>query len=814
MRVPALLVLALAGLSSAFSQTVEERLAEARRVADGWQGKVRALQIRPRWLEEGRWLWYQTGKGEPLILVDARNGKRQTALDPAIVAPKLGLEPNSFEPVLRKVAMPRLEFLLNGKRYEWDARREAVRELEAASAAEEGEGLRAFLPIRSSDTGPETTITFANRWDRAVDVWWVNNEGGQVRYHTLAPGQTRMQRTFVGHVWFFTEGGKTQPLAAYSATEDPGTASFDGKSPVVPPRPRSGVASPDGKQRIVVREHNLWVAVEGAEPRRLTTDGTAGDRYDEGSVRWSPDGKWVSALKIEAGGDRRIPIVDTSPTDQLQPRLRMIPYLKPGDKIARDRLVFAEVATGRTAVASEALTPNPWDLTRLGWSQDSRELYFVYNQRGHQTLRLLAADPATGQVRLVREERSPTFLDYAAKLWVRYLPGQEALWMTESSGWNHLLLLDLKTGAVKREVTEGPWMVRAVEEVDEASGDLLLRVLGRSTGQDPYHVHFLRTNWKNAKTVALTEGDGTHRISWSPDRKSYVATWSRVDKPPVHELRRASDGKLLTQLESANDEALRATGWSRPERFVAKGRDGKTDIWGVIWKPRGFDPSRKYAVIEQIYAGPHDHHVPKPYSILHGQRTLAHLGFVVVSIDGMGTNWRGKAFHDVAWKNLADSGFPDRILWMQAAAKERSWMDLTRVGVVGTSAGGQNAASAVMRFGDFYHAAVADCGCHDNRMDKVWWNELWMGYPVDESYARNSNVTAAKGLKGKLFLMVGEADTNVDPASTQQVVDALIRAGKDFEHLVAPNVGHGVLGTPYGQRRMAEFFLRHLGGPK
>ncbi|HVL39637.1 MAG TPA: S9 family peptidase, partial [Fimbriimonadaceae bacterium] len=260
----------------------------------------------------------------------------------------------------------------------------------------------------------------------------------------------------------------------------------------------------------------------------------------------------------------------------------------------------------------------------------------------------------------------------------------------------------------------------------------------------------------------------------------------------------------------ADASALVAAGWMKPERFVAKGRDGKTDIWGFILRPTHFDSAKRYPIVESIYAGPHGHHVPKSFTGYMSNMRLAELGFVVVQIDGMGTNWRSKAFHDVAWRNLADAGFPDRIAWMKAAAATRAWMDLSRVGIYGSSAGGQNAASAVMRFGDFYKAAVADCGCHDNRMDKIWWNELWMGWPVGPEYEANSNVTAAKDLNGKLLLMVGEVDTNVDPASTMQVVAALIAANKDFELLVAPNVGHGVIGTPYGYRRMQEFFVRHL----
>jgi dipeptidyl aminopeptidase/acylaminoacyl peptidase len=249
--------------------------------------------------------------------------------------------------------------------------------------------------------------------------------------------------------------------------------------------------------------------------------------------------------------------------------------------------------------------------------------------------------------------------------------------------------------------------------------------------------------------------------------------------------------------------------WPIPERFTALGRDGTTPIHGIIVRPSNFDPSKKYPVIEEIYAGPHGHFVPKAWGPLPRQHAIAEMGAIVVQIDGMGTNWRSRAFHDVAWRNLKDGGFPDRIIWMQSAAKSRPWMDLSRVGIYGGSAGGQNALAALLHHGDFYKAAVADCGCHDNRMDKIWWNEAWMG-TLGPWYQENSNVTHAHRLQGNLLLIVGEVDTNVDPASTMQVANALVKADKDFEMLVMPSTGHGAAETPYASRKRLEFFYKHL----
>jgi dipeptidyl aminopeptidase/acylaminoacyl peptidase len=397
---------------------------------------------------------------------------------------------------------------------------------------------------------------------------------------------------------------------------------------------------------------------------------------------------------------------------------------------------------------------------------------------------------------------------------MHWLSEGELLWMSERDGWNHVLRVDVPTGEAF-PVTRGPWVVREVEHVDAAARTLRLCVMGIDPAQDPYHRHVVRVPIDGGEPVRLTVGDGTHRLEWSPDGAHYVDTWSRVDHPPVHELRRASDGGLVRELGRADASALVAAGWTVPERVVAKGRDGATDVWGVVWRPCGTagDPTPR-AVVEQVYAGPQDFFVPKQWSAWPRVRELTREGFVVVQVDGMGTNWRGKRFHDVCWKNLRDSGLPDHVSWLRAAAAARPWMDLSRVGIYGGSAGGQSAMRALLDHPDVYSVAVADCGCHDNRMDKIWWNELWMGWPVDESYERCSNVVDAPMLRGTLMLVVGELDDNVDPASTLQVSAALVHAGKDHELVVIPGAGHGAAETPFGSMKRREFLKRHLLGTR
>jgi dipeptidyl aminopeptidase/acylaminoacyl peptidase len=280
---------------------------------------------------------------------------------------------------------------------------------------------------------------------------------------------------------------------------------------------------------------------------------------------------------------------------------------------------------------------------------------------------------------------------------------------------------------------------------------------------------------------------------------------------PVHELRRTKDGSIAAKLETADVGEVKGKGveWAQP--FVAKGRDGKTDIYGVVCWPRNFDPKKKYPIIENIYAGPQDSFVPKAFFPYLGMQKLSDLGFVVVQIDGMGTRNRGKAFHDVCWKNIADAGFPDRIAWMKALAAKYPGVDISRVGVYGTSAGGQNSTAAVLFHPEFYKVAVSSCGCHDNRMDKVWWNEQWMGYPVGPEYEAQSNITNAGKLEGNLLLMVGELDTNVPPESTYRLIDALERAKKNFDFVVISGADH-TDGGDYGDRKRRDFFVKHLLG--
>ncbi|MBC8350676.1 MAG: DPP IV N-terminal domain-containing protein [Planctomycetes bacterium] len=571
--------------------------------------------------------------------------------------------------------------------------------------------------------------------------------------------------------------------------------------------------SPDGRWLPFVRDHNVFVRdVTSKAEFSLTQDGTANHAY-ESKFFWSPNSSRLVALRTEQGGERHIHFVEAVPEDQLQPKLHAMPYLKPGDDIPLTKPYLFDIGAKQQIPINDELFPNPWRVSQMRWSADSNRFTFLYNERGHQVLRVIVVDGTTGEAGVLIDERSDTFVDYAYKTYYRSFDAtNEIIWMSERNGWNHLYLCDSQSGHVKNAITSGDWVVRDVEHVDESQRRVWFRASGVFPEQDPYYIHYCRVNFDGSGFKVLTCGNGTHSIQMSPERKFFVDTYSRVDQPAITELRRTGNGKLVVELERADWTALLATRWKVPERFVAKGRDGITNIHGVIWRPTNFDAQKSYPIIENIYAGPHDAFVPKKFSSHYKSQELAELGFIVVKMDGMGTNWRSKAFHDVCWKNLGDSGFADRIAWIKAAAKKFPYMDLDRVGVYGGSAGGQSSTRAMLAHGDFYKVAVSDCGCHDNRMDKIWWNELWMGWPIGDHYGEQSNVTNAHKLTGKLFLVVGAMDRNVDPASTMQVVNALIDADKDFDLLVVPRGGHGIAESRYGTRRRRDYFVRHLLG--
>ena len=803
------------------------------------ENKVVQLRLEPHWLTNQARLWYRRelpGGQSQFIVVDAEAGTRNPAFDHERLAQALGKVLG--KPVFAdRLPIDSLNIDSSGAQLTVQVQGSLwaclTNTYDIVPAPGQPSTLAADRSARASRrTGAETHLIFENRTMAGVELFWLDAEGQKQSYGRVGAGERRSQHTYVGHVWLVEARDGGRELARFTATELTSLAVIDEEGSArraqgqsrgrgddrseaeESPRGRS----PDGQWIVFTRSHNLYRrSTATGQESQLSFDGGLGDAYSD-TFSWSPDSKRLVGVRVTAGAEHKVYLVESSPPDQVQPKLKSYDYFKPGDRLPHPHPVLFEIESGRVIPIRDELFPNPFtengDMD-IRWEKDSSRFTFTYNQRGHQVLRVLGAQATSGEVQVLVDERAETFISYSGKQALHWLDKtQELIWMSERDGWNHLYLYDAKTGRLKNQMTRGEWVVLGIDRVDAETRQLWFRAGGLRSGQDPYHVHVARVNFDGTGLTVLTEGDGTHSLQWSPDRRFFIDTYSRVDLSPVHELRGAADGSLVVGLEHGSLEALEKTGWKTPERFVAKGRDGTTDIYGVIYRPTSFNEAQRYPVLEYIYAGPHDSHVPKSFAVLQrgSVAELAELGFIVVQIDGMGTSNRSKKFHDVCWQNLGDGGFPDRIAWMRAAAAKYPSMDLTRVGIYGGSAGGQNSTRAMLAHGDFYKAAVSDCGCHDNRMDKIWWNEQWMGWPIGKHYEEQSNVTQAHRLQGKLLLVVGELDRNVDPASTMQVVNALVKADKDFDLLVIPGAGHGAAESPYGKRRRADFFVRHLLG--
>ena len=569
--------------------------------------------------------------------------------------------------------------------------------------------------------------------------------------------------------------------------------------------------SPDQKWKAFIKNFNVYISPKADQTKayQLSTDGTEGNAYAP-YIFWSPDSKKIAAYKVKTAKQRIIYMIESSPGDQLQPKLRQRNYAKPGDTLDQYTPSLFLVDVKKQVELDNSTIQEQYNITEPVWRKDSRAFTYEYNKRGHQRYAVMEVSN-TGQTRALIQEESKTFINYSRKKYRYDLnDGREIIWASERDGWNHLYLFD-GYGKLKNQITKGNWVMRRVIAVNEKERNIIFEGSGMEKNQDPYFIQYYKINLDGSGLQKLTWENGNHSATFNEDYTQFIDVYSRTDAPAVTVLRDGKTGKVIRELEKADITPLLKTGWTFPEVFSAKGRDGETDIWGIIIRPRNFDAAKKYPVIEYIYAGPHDSFVPKNFLADNaiGLHELAELGFIVVQCDGMGTSNRSKKFQDVCWQNLKDAGFPDRIAFIKAAAKKYSYMDTSKVGIFGNSAGGQSAMGALLFHPEFYKVAVASSGCHDNRMDKIWWNEQWMGYPVGPQYAASSNVENANKLQGKLLLILGELDDNVDPSSTMQVVSRLIKANKNFDFLMVPGMGHS-LGGDYGEHKRRDFFVKHL----
>jgi dipeptidyl-peptidase 4 len=813
-------VLAILAGTSSFGQGTAKDYENANRFGERFSNKVLNERLESGWISDGAALWFSEsriveGSAQKTFFVIDQARRKRLAFDHDRLATALSsASGQKLDP--RRLPFRNLQFssdltsveLKLDKNYRVDLSTYMVAEAKRDSTA----GLVPSSPrdvSRSGGGGEQTNIQFVNQSKEDLKVLWLMDDGTTREYKVLKPGEEWGIQTWETHYWLVTRVDGTK-LAVYMPSRNGGTAYLDGK--VTPPRRR---AQGNG----TVSDWSLRASSEKLEFVHAK-DKSLNFVFAQPLPGYSFSGEFhlnadrTAALCFTKSPETQHPlnIVQTTPPDVFQPRLTSRQYLKPGDDVSKEVPILVDLRNRKVLSFhnQRTLFSNPFEIGFRGWLDTDRAT-ILYNERGHQNLRLLELSVSKGTVRPLIDENSKTFIDWTAKSDLRILENkQEAIFQSERSGWSHYYLYDLNTGKVKNPITQGNWVVRGIDRVDEEKRQVWFRASGLDANQDPYQVHFCRVNFDGTGLVRLTQGNGNHRVEYSPDGKLMIDTYSRPDMAPVHELRSADNGKLISELCKSDATNLLKLGFKMPRVFKAKGRDGVTDIWGHVYFPTNFDPSKKYPVVEDIYAGPHSSHVPKNFHSNAGGMQMAELGFIVVRIDGMGTSNRSKAFHDVCWKNIVDAGFPDRILWMNSVAQQIPAMDLSRVGIYGTSAGGQNTLHALLTQGDFYKVGVADCGCYDNRMDKIWWNEQWMGWPIGNHYEEQSGRTLAKNLKGKLLLLLGEMDTNVDPASTYQVVDALIKANKDFDFVSIPNVGHGAVGHPYGRRKLQDFLVRNL----
>lgn len=559
--------------------------------------------------------------------------------------------------------------------------------------------------------------------------------------------------------------------------------------------------------KVIVRDYNVFLVDEAGKETQLSTSGTMNTAFDETNIYTSENNTYAVVYQTtKMATNRTYTLIESSPTDQLQPKVHVIPYNKPGDDLAVIRPKLFDLVQKKEIEIANDFIDNPWRVQDASWNFRNETYRFMYYERGFKLARMVEID-MTGNARVLVEETSEIWVDYLDKLAWGFMNDTDQLWwLSERDNWNHVYLVNTTRGIsytpdTIKQVTSGEFNVFKVVKVDEKEQTIYMSGWGMVKEQDPYHLHIARVNYDGTGYNVLTaDGDGYHMATFNLDNTTWEDTWSRVDLAPQGALR-DGDGNRIGEVAIDHEMYPLYTNFTVPERFHAAGRDGKTQIYGIIVRPTNFNKENKYRVIENVYNAPHDWYCPKTRTarsqllMSEFQKIADDHDVIVVFADGMGSNWRGREFQNIARKNIQDGGFPDRIAWIKAAAAERHWMDLSGgVGIYGSSAGGQSAMGALIWHSDFYSAAIADCGCHDNRMDKLWWNELWMGWPVDQAvYEAASNVVHANETKGQLLLLVAELDRNVDPSSTYQVVNALNKAGKDYEFLAVPGAGHAVM---------------------
>ncbi len=603
-------------------------------------------------------------------------------------------------------------------------------------------------------------------------------------------------------------------------------------TPKEEPRPNPMESkSPDGKWIAYSDQYNLYIkSAATGETKQLSTagkknyeyasyygwgeiiEGENGERPPHFGVQWSPDSKWIQTYICDLTKGQKMYLLDWSIDTLYKPKLLSYYRGSPGDTdMVYMTPVLFNVATGEETRKDEFRNVNT---ARCVWAKEPGILLIQNGKRGYQQIDMYQYDVNTKMQTLLYSEKSTTNIDNFS--WRAMNDGEKMLLTSEKDGWKQLYLLDTKDKSVK-PVTNGSYYVNGISFVDDKTKSILFTAQGKEDGRNPYYQHLYSINADGSATTLLTPENANHEISVSPDGKYFVDNISTLDQPTRTVLRETSAGKIVAELSKAIVDDLLKMNFKFPQAFTAIGRDDTTTIYGAIWKPSNFDHTKKYPVIDQSYTGPHTNMFPRSFSAALGRnnQAIAELGFIVVTIDGMGTAGRSKAFHNVSYKNMGKN-LTDHVLAIRELGKRYTWIDTTKVGIFGHSAGGYDAGHAMLEFPNFYKVAVASSADHDFRMEKDWWPEMYMGWPVDSSYHYASNITMAKNLKGKLLIVHGGIDENVNPSATFKLAEALVRADKEFDMLIFPSQRHGYTGkfNEYFTKKMWNYFVEHLLGLK
>jgi dipeptidyl aminopeptidase/acylaminoacyl peptidase len=699
-------------------------------------------------------------------------------------------------------------------------------------------------------------------WLSGDRFWYRNTIPGGAEFILVDPARRTRARAFdhervataLSRAADTSYGAFQLPFTQFSLTADERAITFDargrrwtcdrdGARCTAADRPLDGmpanaVASPDGKRAAFIRDHNLWLRylATGAETQ-LTTDGAPDFGYatdnagwtksDRPVLLWSPDSRRIATFQHDGRAVGEMYLVETRVG---HPRLERWKYPLPGDS-AIFMIHRVVIDVDRASVVRLQIPPDPHrsslcdhvvcrgEWVDVEWSPDGTRLFFLSTSRDHKIERLREAEPSTGIVREILAESVSTFFEsgFGRVNWHVLPASNEVLWFSQRDDWGHLYLYDLSAGQLKQQITRGAWNVLQVLRVDQETRTLYFTGAGREPG-DPYFRKFYSVRFDGTRLTLLTPEDADHEITLSPSGRYFVDSYSRPDVPPVTVLRDL-EGRIILTLERADISRLLATGWTPPLPFTVKARDGKTDLYGLMFRPTNFDSTRKYPVIANVYPGPQTGSVgSRSFSAARGDaRALAELGFIVIQLDAMGTPLRSKSFHSAYYGNMGDNGLPDQIAGMRELARRYPWMDLDRAGIYGHSGGGYAAADAILRYPDFFKVAVAQAGNHDNREYEDDWGEKWQGLlerlpDGTTNYDNQANQLLAGNLKGKLLIAHGTLDDNVPPYNTLLLVDALIRHNRDFDLILFPNRRHGFGNEAYMTRRRWDYFVRWLMG--